>query len=51
LSSRACANTSNAKIAIPASAANAAIAPIFVNEFDSDSAGSEITAVMSRRRS
>jgi hypothetical protein len=37
-SSRACEKTSSARIAIPASAANAAIAPIFVNVFESDSA-------------
>jgi hypothetical protein len=37
-SSRACEKTSSARIAIPASAANAAIAPIFVNELESESA-------------
>jgi hypothetical protein len=37
-SSRACEKTSSARIAIPASAANAAIAPIFVNVLESDSA-------------
>jgi hypothetical protein len=45
LSSRAWVNTSNDRTAIPTSAANAAIAPICVNELDSDSASSEV-AVM-----
>jgi hypothetical protein len=38
LSSRACEKNSNARIAIPTSAANAAIAPILVNELESESA-------------
>jgi hypothetical protein len=37
-SSRACEKTSSARIPIPTSAANAAIAPIFVNELESESA-------------
>jgi hypothetical protein len=39
--SRACANTSNARMAMPSSAAKAAIAPILVIEFVSDSASGE----------
>jgi hypothetical protein len=38
LSSRACEKTSSARIAIPTSEANAAIAPIFVNVLESESA-------------
>jgi len=45
LSSRACANTSSDRTAIPTSAANAAIAPICVNELDSDSASGEATVM------
>ena len=37
-SSRACEKNSSARIAIPTNAANAAIAPIFVNELESESA-------------
>ncbi|HEY2537216.1 MAG TPA: hypothetical protein VGI24_09570 [Solirubrobacteraceae bacterium] len=45
LSSRACVKTSSERTAMPTSAANAAIAPIFVKELDSDSASGK-TAVM-----
>jgi hypothetical protein len=38
LSSRACEKTSSERIAIPSSAANAAIAPAFVNSLESESA-------------
>jgi hypothetical protein len=41
LSSRACEKNSSERIAIPISAANAAMAPTFVNESESESASSE----------
>jgi hypothetical protein len=46
LSSRACENDSSDRTAIPTSATNAAIAPIWVNVLDSESANGEVKAAI-----